>query len=168
MQAASPLIVTIALDNVSHNYFTTLRNKHYPTYCNYLEAHLTLFHRLPADILLIDEVLKKAAARAIINMEVTEIKNIANGVYFNVETAELLALHKKLQQSFKPWLITKDRKKLWPHITVQNKVTVYKASQTTALLLSNFKPFTLQAIGFTVWQYNKGPWQLLQQYPFIL
>ena len=168
MQAAPPLIVTIALDKVSHDYFTVLRNIHYPKHCNYLEAHLTLFHRLPADIMLINEALKKAATRAIINMEVTGIKNIANGVYYNVNSAELLALHKKLQHSFKPWLITKDRKKMWPHITVQNKVTAYKASQTTALLLSNFKPFTLQGTGFMVWQYCKGPWKFVQQYPFNL
>ena len=166
MQAAPPLIVTIALDKVSHDYFTVLRNIHYPKHCNYLEAHLTLFHRLPADIMLINEALKKAATRSIINMEVTGIKNIANGVFYNVESTELLALHKKLQQSFKPWLITKDRKKLWPHITIQNKVTAYKASQTAALILLDFKPFTLQGTGFTVWQYCKGPWKLVQQYPF--
>lgn len=168
MQAAPPLVVTISLDKVSHDYFTDLRNTHYPKYCNYLEAHLTLFHRLPADIMLIDEALKKAAARPIINMEATGIKNIINGVFYTIESAELLALHKKLQHSFKPWLITKDRKKLWPHITIQNKVTAYKASQTYALLLPDFKPVTLQGTGFTVWQYCKGPWKLLQQYPFSL
>lgn len=168
MQAAPPLIVTIALDKVSHDYFTALRNTHYPKHCNYLEAHLTLFHRLPADIILIDEVLRKAAARSIINMEVTGIKNIVNGVIYNVESVELPGLHKKLQQSLKPWLITKDRKKLWPHITIQNKVTAYKATQTTALLLPDFKPFTLQGTGFTVWQYCKGPWKFVQEYPFIL
>jgi len=166
MQAAPPLIVTISMDKVSHDYFTALRNTHYPKHCNYLEAHLTLFHRLPADIILIDEVLKKAAARAILHMEVTGIKNIVNGVIYNVESVELLGLHKKLQQSLKPWLITKDRKKLWPHITIQNKVTAYKASQTTALLLPDFKAFTLQGTGFTVWQYCKGPWKFVQQYPF--
>ncbi len=168
MKAAPPLIVTITLDKVSHDYFTTLRNTHYPKYCNFLEAHLTLFHRLPADMLLIDEVLKKAAARAIINMEVTGIKNIVSGVFYNVESAELLALHKTLQQSFKPWLITKDRKKLWPHITIQNKVTAYKSSQTTALLTADFNPFTIQGTGFTVWQYCKGPWKFVQHYPFNL
>ncbi len=168
MQAAPPLIVTIALDKVSHDYFTSLRNTHYPKHFNYLEAHLSFFHRLPADILLIDEVLKKAAARAILHMEVIGIKNIDHGVIYKVESAELLALHKKLQQSFKPWLITKDRKKLWPHITIQNKVTAYKASQTTALLLPDFKPFALQGTGFTVWQFCKGPWKLVQQYPFNL
>ena len=166
MQTAPPLIVTLTLDKVSHDFFTKLRNTHYPKHCNFLEAHLTLFHRLPADISLIDDVLKKAAARAIISMEVSGITNIVSGVFYNVESDDLLALHKKLQQAFKPWLITKDRKKLWPHITIQNKVTVYKAAKTTALLLPDFKPFTLQGTGFTVWQYCKGPWKPVQHFPF--
>ena len=168
MQAALPLIVTIMLDKVSHDYFTTLRNTHYPKHCNFLEAHLTFFHRLPANIFLIDELLKKAAARTIINMEVAGIKNMAYGVFYNVDSAELIALHKKIKQSFKPWLITKDRKKLSPHITIQNKVTAYKASQTTALLTADFSPFTIQGTGFTVWQYCKGPWKFVQHYPFKL
>lgn len=168
MQTAPPLIVTLTLDKVSHDYFTTLRNNNYPKHCNFLEAHLTLFHRLPADILLVDEVLIKTAVRPIINMEVSGITNIVSGVFYNVESAELLALHKTLQQAFKPWLITKDRKKLWPHITIQNKVTAYKAAQTTTLLLPDFKPFTILGTGYTVWQYCKGPWKLVKHYPFIL
>lgn len=57
-----------------------------------------------------------------------------------------------------PFLTGKDKKKLWPHITVQNKVTAWKALQTATELRKDFKPFTIQATGFSLWHFNKGPW----------
>ena len=166
MSTPPPLIVTLTLDEFSHNYFTALRNQYFPKHCNYLEAHLTLFHNLPVDIFMIDDVLKQLSGRVILNLEITGIKNIGNGVAYRVECDELLAVHKTMQQFFKQYLITNDRKKLWPHITVQNKVTNYKALQTTAILNDGFKSFTAQGTGFSTWLYCKGPWQLQHHYPF--
>jgi hypothetical protein len=41
------LIVTLLLNEEADEYFTNLRNQHFPAAINYLRAHLTLFHKLP-------------------------------------------------------------------------------------------------------------------------
>lgn len=165
--ATPPLILTITLDKDSHNYFTTLRNKYYPKHCNYLEAHLTFFHRLPSDVFSIEEIIQKLSGREILTLQVTNINNIGNGVVFTVFSDELQLLHKTFQQYLKPYLITKDRVVLKPHITIQNKVTAFKASETAAVLLANFNPFIIQGTGITAWHYIKGSWLLQQHYPFL-
>jgi hypothetical protein len=166
MATAPPLIVTVTLDKASHVYFTELRNRYFPAYCNFLEAHLTFFHRLPSSLSIIDESLRRSAERTLMNLEVTGIKNIGNGVVFNIISDELQQLHKDMQRTFDKYLITQDRKKLRPHITVQNKVTAYKAKQTMEKLSQDFKPFAIQAIGFNTWLYLKGPWQKVDDYLF--
>jgi len=111
-------------------------------------------------------VLKEISNRPVIHMEIAAIKSMGTGVAFEVRSAELMQLHKTLQQKFSPWLITQDRKKLWPHITVQNKVTAFKASQTLALLQKNFEPSPVQGVGIATWLYKDGPWEKLEIYQF--
>jgi len=166
MPVAPSLIVTIALDRASHLYFTELRTKYYPAHCNYMEAHLSFFHKLPVGTPLIDETLKTAANRKTMNIEVAGIKLMNNGNAFTVTSNELKQLHKAMQKTFDTYLTTKDRKKLWPHITVQNKVTAFKAKQTNGLLLQDFKPFTIRAIGFSTWLFTRNTWQHEQDYLF--
>jgi len=166
MTAAPPLIVTLSLDQVSHEYFTKLRTEYFPAHCNYLDAHITLFHHLPAGIPGITEALKTLSKRSLIKLDVAGIKNIGKGVAYIISSQELLALHKKMQSVFDVYLISQDRNKLWPHITVQNKVTAYKAKQTEQILIQTFKPFSIQGIGFSVWIYRNGPWEHVNNYLF--
>lgn len=162
-----PLIITLSLDEASHAYFTKLRTKYFPAYCNYLDAHITLFHRLHTTERNIQETLQKLAERKIIKAEVISIKNTGKGNSFTVASEELQQLHKSMQQPFAPYLIAKDRRKLQPHITIQNKVTAFKAEETTKALLQNFKPHFIQGIGLSTWLYAKGPWIHLNDYLFI-
>jgi 2'-5' RNA ligase len=166
MQATPSLILTLGLEEKAQQYFTALRNSYYPKYCNYLQAHITLFHRLPAGLEEMQQAMQQFTNRNNLQLEVTGISNIGNGVVFNLSSDELQALHKSMQYYFNPWLISNDRKILVPHITIQNKVTAFKAAQTKQLLLPHFKPFIITGNGIAVWQYLKGPWQLLQFYPF--
>ena len=71
-----------------------------------------------------------------------------------------------MQHTLAPYLIRNDRKILTPHITIQNKVTAYKAYKTHALLLADFKPFVVQAIGYISWYYAKGYWEMKEEYLF--
>jgi hypothetical protein len=71
-----------------------------------------------------------------------------------------------MQMKFDTYLICNDRKILKPHITIQNKVTTYKAQKTQALLLKDFKPFVVNALGFTSWYYVKGYWDKKADYFF--
>lgn len=166
MKPAPSLIITLSLEEEMQHYFTNLRNTHYPKHCNYTPAHITLLHRLPAGLPLIDALLKRLANRSLMQVEVTGISNMGNGVAYTLEAAELFTLHTAMQDCFKPYLISKDRRPWQPHITVQNKVTAFKALQTTEHLLQQFKPFSIMATGISAWYYLKGPWQLKEFYPF--
>jgi 2'-5' RNA ligase len=166
MHSSPPLVVTLTLDEAAHEYFTMLRTKHFPKHCNYLEAHLTLFHHLPSEESLVDDTLQNLLSLQPLELEVTGLKNMGNGVAFTIECVELMVLHKNLQQSLSSYLISQDRKKLWPHITVQNKVTAFKAKQTLELLLENFQPFSATGIGVDTWLYMQGPWLHQRHYEF--
>jgi len=163
---APPLILTLAIDEISHNYFTTLRTQYFPKYCNYLEAHLTLFHHLPADVDSINETVQQVCKRDNMLLEITGINNTGNGVAFTIASASLQQIHTELQQSFAPYLINRDKGDFLPHITIQNKVTAFKAKQTTDILLQDFKPFTAQGIGIDSWLYLGGPWEKKKEYRF--
>lgn len=161
-----PLIITIMMDEKAQRYFTDLRNLHFPKHCNYLEAHITLFHKLPSNKQKIAAVLEETARRPVMDLTVAAVKNLGTGVAFEIKSAELIQLRKTLQQKFSPWLSAQDRNRLWPHITVQNKVTAYKASQTLLLLQKDFTPFEIKGTGIATWLYKDGPWEKLTDYLF--
>lgn len=152
-----PLILTLKLDEESHAFFNKLRTQYFPPERNYLEAHLTLFHQLPASEPAITDVLKQVCIDTIIfEMEVSSIVSIGNGVAYKVESPELQALHKHLQNRWQQWLIPQDRQKLWPHITIQNKTDAHMANQLINNLKVDFKPFNIHALGFKLWEYQGG------------
>jgi 2'-5' RNA ligase len=166
MHIAPSLILTVGLDKESQHFFSQLRNQYYPAHCNYVDAHITLLHRLPAGIALFDESMHQLTKQHSLQIEVNGITNIGKGIIFNLYSPDLQALHKNLKAQFTPFLISKDRRAFVPHITIQNRVTAYKAAQTFQSLTQQFKPFVICGEGIAVWQYLKGPWQLLQFYPF--
>jgi 2'-5' RNA ligase len=163
-----PIIVTITLESQWQGHFNQLRKLHFPAHCNYLDAHITLFHCLPNDEHLIDSTLQQLSQANPLTIDVTGLKNMGNGVAFELYCPKLLQLHQTMQQSFDPWLIRKDRQPLWPHITVQNKVTAFKAERTFHELQQDFKSFQIKGVGFSTWHYLKGPWQHVKDYPFFV
>jgi hypothetical protein len=163
----SPLILTLTLDNHSQQYFNALRKEHFPPERNYLDAHLTLFHHLPANEpqLIIDmEALVKQYN--VLNLQVTEIKSIGNGVAYKLECSQLLNLHKQMQQQWEAWLTPQDRQKLWPHITIQNKVDPAKAQLLKTQLEESFKPFEAVGTGLSLFEYQGGPWEFVRGFEF--
>ena len=167
MQKLPPLIVTIKLNDEAQVHFNELRSRYYPAYCNYVHAHITLFHKLSSQLTLIDEVLATHALQPSFEMQVNGVINMGSGVAYTLASAQLIETHKKLQKAFKGFLVLKDQKKLWPHITIQNKVTAFKAQQTAELLQQNFKPFTIQAIGFSTYLFKKNRWIYQKDYLFL-
>lgn len=162
----APIIVTLQIDVQSHDYFTKLRNEYFPRQINFLEAHLSLFHHLPSHEALIQQVLQDCSKRPSFNIDVISVKNIGNGAAFIIASPELQSMHKSMQQSFQAFLIPQDKQKLWPHITIQNKVDSITAKRTTELLNQDFNPFTTQAIGLIEWYYLSGLWEKKTQYLF--
>jgi hypothetical protein len=162
-----PQVVTLALDAAAEAFFNALRSNHFPPERNYLAAHLTLFHHLPAQEQQIAQTLEcMSAQQPIFDLNVTGIVSIGRGVAYKIESLVLQQMHQQMQQQWQPWLTPQDRQKLWPHITVQNKVAPHTAHALHQQLLASFHAFTVQGTGFRLWNYLEGPWALVQVFPF--
>jgi 2'-5' RNA ligase len=161
-----PLIVTLEIDTAHKAMFNALRKTHFPTHSNYLDAHLTLFHHLPSREKIIEDTLKDFSNRSQLTLEVDTVRSIGNGVIFTVVSEELQMLHESMQQILMPWLKRQDQQVLRPHITIQNKVTEFKATRLLEELQSTFEPFTITATGFSTWYYLGGPWRSVSFFPF--
>ena len=162
----APLIVTLGLDAETSAFFDALRQTHFPAERNFLAAHLTLFHRLPAAAL--SEIrqgledLSRSAARC--RLEVTGARSLGRGVAFTIRSAELLALRDGMAKRWHAWLMSQDRQRFWPHVTIQNKVRPEQAAELLRHLQTTFVPFTAQGERLLLWRYLNGPWELLSRY----
>jgi 2'-5' RNA ligase superfamily len=160
------LIITLKIDDASQAFFSEKRKQHYPAYANFIEAHITLFHKLPSDKQIVYDTLQALSNTSTFEMEVVDIKNIENFVAYDIVSQTLQNLHKAMQAKFTSMLNEKDKEILWPHITVHNKATIYKAFKTHQKLLVDFKSFNITAIGFTTWYYAKKAWVKKEDYLF--
>ncbi|MVN23199.1 2'-5' RNA ligase family protein [Mucilaginibacter arboris] len=167
MLSENPVILTLKINDDAAAYFTELRKKHFPAERNYLDAHLTLFHHLPPNEPAILEVVKTVSLRQNpMVLQVMQVVSIGAGVAFKLQSEALLIMHKNLQQQWQEWLTPQDQQTLWPHITVQNKVDRQKAVGLQQELSKDFKPFEIQGLGLTIWEYLGGPWQKIETLNF--
>lgn len=164
----APLILTLALDDRSFGFFDGIRKEFFPAERNFIRAHLTLFHHLPPTEPTVLEHLQETSRNlAPFPLNVCEVKSIGKGVAYKIDCPAVVTLHRTLQQTWQQWLTPQDKQKLWPHITVQNKVSVAEAKQTLEKLQATFKPFTAFGTGFGLYAYEGGPWRLLHMFPFL-
>ncbi len=161
-----PLIITLKIDEATQKFLDEQRKKYFPAHCNYVDAHITLFHKLPSNKIEINTIIEKFARRKSFELNIINVVLQENGVAYEIKCDELLQLHKEMQEDLSRYLIKNDRKKLWPHITIQSKVTAFKAFKTHAELQSTFTPIPTSAIGFSCWYYVKGYWEKKNEYLF--
>lgn len=163
----APLILTLLLDGASQAFFDEQRRRYFPASRNHLSAHLTLFHALPgAEEAAISEYLGAvAAAEPPLALTAAAVKFMGQGVMYSLECPPLVALHRRLQQHWQPWLSAQDRQGLRPHVTVQNKVAPAEARALFETLSAGFQPFTATGTGLALWAYRGGPWEARQQWP---
>lgn len=163
----APLIITLKINREAFHFFNGLRYQHFPQELNYLSAHLTLFHNLPADQpQIVSDIQQWCAQQKTITLQVTSVVSIGKGVAYKIESDTLLNMQQALQNKWKHWLIPQDQQKLWPHITVQNKVLPEQAQTLLQQLSSNFTPFEAYGRGICLWQYLGGPWKFMQTFSF--
>lgn len=163
----TPLILTLELNETAQIFFNKKRKEHFPPERNFIEAHLTLFHHLPDnEHKIITTIEALCSYQKTIELVVKEPVSIGKGVAYKIESKALIALHKKLQKEWMDLLTMQDRQGLWPHITVQNKVTAEQAKQTWQAEKETFVPFTALANGLSAWRYLNGPWQAYRQFSF--
>lgn len=161
------LIITLQLAEEPQHYFNALRRKHFPAYCNYLDAHLSLFYHLPLPVTDVMAILLPFSARPVMRLVADRVCNLGKGVAYGLASEELQELHSSLQQLFDPWLVPADRRLLWPHITIQRKVSAYKAELLCRQLTDSFAAFEVEATGFHCWHYRKGLWEPAGSIPFL-
>lgn len=161
-----PLILTLAIGKDASHFFNSLRKKYFPPERNFIDAHLTLFHALPDEEAINLTVQDISNRQSSFVLAVKEPVSIGKGVAFKIESPELMQLHKTLQSKWPDFLSLQDRQKLWPHITVQNKVPAQEAQHLLAELKNGFTPFTVPATGLQVWEYLNGPWRFVEEYAF--
>ena len=164
---SKPLILTLKVDDAAQLLFNNLRKLYFPTERNFLNAHITLFHQLPAnEQSVLSDIENIAGNTSRLSLQVESIVSIGNGTAYKIASGELVALHQSLQQKWKQWTIPQDKQKLWPHITIQNKVGAETAKELQAILNIDFKPFEIYGTGFSLWEYQGGPWEFIRNYEF--
>lgn len=156
------------MDDESQKRFDRLREAHFPPERNYLSAHLTLFHHLPADREgeVLEEIEEACRHQAPITLKAAGLLFMGRGVAYKLEASELVALRKKLARAWEPFLTNQDRQGLRPHVTVQNKVQPEKARALHEGLEGSFSPFEVRGEGLLLWRYLGGPWEPVGVYPF--
>lgn len=170
---SQPLIVTLRLDAASEKVLTALRTRYFPQARNYLDAHITFFHALPAlSHNQIESILFRISSRE--KSFTVRIKNPfplgKKGVGINIASHKLRSLHDELLEGFGREglnLTEQDKKKIRPHVTVQNKVGEEEARKTLDELKETFQESPGRAEGFALWGYEQnGEWTHLKEFPF--
>ncbi len=165
----SPLILTLGLDPSSFEVLNALRKEHFPPERNFLDAHVTLFHKLPGDQ---ENSLKTTLASlanltSVFNLKFSTLRFLGKGVAVNVESTELLELRKKLVAAWGKDLEAQDKQSFKPHVTIQNKVTPEEARRLLEHLQQTWIPLTGKATSLLLWRYLGGPWELVEKFPFL-
>ena len=162
-----PLILTLWMDAFAQNYFDRLRQQFYPPDLNYLKAHLTLFHALTDTSDVVDELATMVKTQSVFRIEAEAVVSLGKGTAIKVASTTLDSLHRKLQSHWFEILTVQDKQKLWPHITIQNKVTLEEARALKTRLMATFERFQFCAVGLKLWRYRGGPWEPVTEFQFF-
>lgn len=169
LRTEPPLVVTLRMGAAAAARFTALRRAHFPPHCNWLDAHVTLFHALPGAA--IDAVLAGAgeAARAqpAFVMRCEGVTFLGAGVAYALASPEGVALRAALAQRWAPLLARQDQaRRRALHVTVQNKVAPAAARALHDALRARFVAENVPAVGLEVWHYEGGPWRAAASFAF--
>lgn len=166
--AATPLIVTLSLDDGAQAHFDALRRAHFPADRLVVGAHVTLFHAIPPDEEGALSAMLAATARHTppLDVRVSGVRFLGRGVAFTLDCPPLLPLRAILRQALHERLTPQDRHAWSPHVTVQNKVAPETARALAASLAAGFSPMTITGTGLALWRYRGGPWEQTRSFAF--
>lgn len=167
-EESTPLttIVTLSVEKQAQLWFEQQRQQYYPPALNRIPAHLSLFHALPGDAATRHALLGAASAQTVFPLRMVGVRSMGRGVMYAFESPELMRLHRGLAEQFRSFLTPQDKQPLRPHVVVQNKVEPAEAKALLAQLQAGFETREVQATGLDWWEYQGGPWRLLEQFAF--
>lgn len=166
--AEDPFIVTALLPPDLHRWATALRTRHFPPERNYLEAHVTLFHALPASAAgeVRRALAEAAAACAPVPGKLVGVMSLGRGTALKLESPAMLALRDRLAGRFHGLLTAQDSHRPRLHVTIQNKVAPEQARALQAELAGQVEPRPFAFRGLGLYIYRDGPWEAVHAYPF--
>lgn len=156
-----PLILTAHVNEQDMQYFDELRSRFFPQERNFLRAHVTMFHKLPAEQRTgVERIIGSVAALTkAVAARVTGVRHLGSGVAFTVEDEHLTSARMAMKKALRPWLGAQDQQQWKPHITVQNRVHWQRADALFDMLSETFVPQSILVEGFDLWSYMNGPWR---------
>lgn len=167
-QFMQPFILTLQLDEQSFARFNELRQQHFPRERNYLDAHLTLFHALPAthEAQIRADLDAVSAATSPQELNYPNLRFLGKGSAVEVEAPALVELRRELSDKWRSLLGAQDARVIKPHITIQNKVAPEKARALFDELSRKWQPFGGCGVGLQLWRYQGGPWEAAGEWEF--
>ena len=162
-----PLILTLAMEEKAFQFFNSLRKIYFPLQENFIDAHLTIFHFLPNEPVVINAIENICKEQKQFLLEVTEPAFTDNGVAYQIKCDELIQMHNVLQRQWHSFLIPQDMQILSPHVTVQNNVSSEEAKQLHQFLKDNFCGFKTTGIALQLWEYGGGKLKLFRQFELL-
>lgn len=164
----APLILTAMLPAELHRRFTDLRREHFPPERNYLDAHVTLFHALPAhcEAEARRYLAQLAGEHAPIAGRIEGLMPLGGGTAIRLSSPGLLELRDRIADRFHGLLTAQDNHRPRLHVTIQNKVTAKEAKALQAALAGTIQPAAFTFRGLALYRYLGGPWELIREFVF--
>ena len=164
----APLIVTLGFDPMTFERLDALRTRFFPPERNRVPAHLSLFHALPGpESEAVADALEAAASGSpTIPLRFLAVMPLGSGMALKVDAPGLSRVHRRLADTFEPWLTPQDRQPLRPHVTLMNKADRHAARHALEQYRAEFEPVDGLGVSLDLWAYLGGPWRPLARYPF--
>lgn len=161
MKTRRPLILTARIAENDIARFNQLRLAHFPPDRNVLDAHLTMFHRLPGEYedAIVAQLEQVAEDYDAFTSDVSGLRHLGAGVAYSITSPALQDIRATLKARFTSWLGSQDMQRWQPHITVQNKASKAKADELYRDLSETFLAHSICIIGLDLWDYLGGPWR---------
>jgi len=152
-------VATARLDDEASRILDRLRKAYFPPHRNFLEAHVTLFHKLSAESVAVLEGAAAESAPRAFEASLSGPFSLGRGVAIRVESEPLVALRRRLATLLLPDLSAQDRQPYRPHVTIQNKVTPEEAGRCLAEVRQAWLPMVARVEAIDLWEYRGGPWE---------
>lgn len=164
----APLVLTAELPPDLHRWATELRQRHYPVERNFLAAHVTLFHALPARI---EDELRGLLARlagefAPPPARLDGVMNLGRGTALRIASPAMLDLRAHVAEHFRGLLTAQDGHPPRLHVTIQNKVSPSLATALQSELAGMVPARDFAFPGLALFRYRGGPWEAVRRFAF--
>lgn len=164
----APLIVTALLPRDLQARFTALRRAYFPPERNFLDAHVTLFHALPAmcEGEAVAYLKRLAAEYAPVDARVEGLMALGGGTAIRLSSPAMLDLRAMMAEHFRGLLTQQDQHNPRLHVTIQNKVPGREARALQAALGGTMAPQSFTFRGLALHRYRGGPWEPIKEFAF--